>query len=107
MTTGIPSTVKVAIVAGLFVLAVGADVQCPGTLEAQRTSLASLQAQIDALEAELDDAPFVVDSNGVTLGPVVSGEFAPHAAAELRLAEWLHLAEESRRARQCGSGARG
>jgi hypothetical protein len=37
---------------GLFVTAIGADVQCPGTVAA-RPSLADLQAQIDALEARV------------------------------------------------------
>ena len=47
----VPSAFTARLIFAVLMLALGADVQCPGAAEAQRTSLGSLQAEIDELES--------------------------------------------------------
>ena len=72
MTERLRSTLKAAVVASLFVFALGADVQCPGALEAQRTSLANLQAELDELAAI--HAPVWIQLVGFTSAGSLDGD---------------------------------
>ena len=67
------NSLKSVSLVALFLAALGADVQCPGPVEA-RESLASLRADLEALRAEVDAIrPLrVVDVNGENLGRLVS-----------------------------------
>ena len=47
MTTSFIQQIRVPLLAAAFAFVLGAEVQCPGAGEAQRVSLASMQADID------------------------------------------------------------
>ena len=66
MSASFAQQLRVPILCSAFAFAIGAEVQCPGPGEAQRISLASLQAEIDALAAEVDGLTASFQIVGVT-----------------------------------------
>ena len=71
MTVRIPRHLLIgALAVAAFYSLLGVEVQCTQAA-AERLSLSMLAAEIDALAAEADTAPIVVDGTGETLGPVL------------------------------------